>query len=466
MRLACYVALGCAVCTALLSGIAAAQFQLPAPAAGADPATATAAAKLPQRLTYQWAIGSESDAIYRTDPDLDKRVRDNSLILSPQLNGYVTYRPNDRVEATLEMILEREWAAREQHTVQLPNGETLVAPKRGLSLIVDQAFVRYRVNPGFEVLAGRRNFEDDRHWLYDTSLDVVHARLRRGFFTLEASTGRKDMVDGDLLRKANRTQINNHMLFADYRGFEDHKLGAYAIIRDDRSRREGRPRLTGLQAIGSPNRNLNYWVDVGWLRGRDELQRRFSGRAIDAGATYRFLLARYFPNVTLSYANGSGDSNADDTVNHEFRQTGLHSNERRLAGVAKFKLYGEALDPDVSNLRILTAGFGFIPTQNVTVDLLHHRYRLNELADEVRNSAITAQMNQVDTALSRDVGRGYDLVIGIRSLFGLRRLGMDLRAGMFRPGRAFLRNVGDDENPDIRRADRAYTLFAKFWWIW
>ena len=450
-----------------------AQFELPRPSPGTQfppppPGSEAAARLFPQRLTYQWALGSESDITYRTDPDLNKRVRDNSLILGPQLNGYITYRPSDWLEATLEMLIEREIAAREVHTLTLPSGEVRVAEKRQLSLAIDQAFVKLKP-PGkpYELWTGRINFEDDRHWLYDTSLDVALVRYRQGYFQAQASMGRKDMVDGDLLRHVPTTRINNYILYMDYRGVEDVKLGAYTIMRDDLDRRnEGRPRLMGVNALGAPSRAFSYWGEFAVLRGRDEAARRFSGHAFDVGGTYRFLGLPFFPNVTLAYAAATGDRDPADNVNNEFRQTGLHSNESRFAGVAKFKTYGETLDPDLSNLKIVTAGLGFIPTPNVTVDVVLHGYRLDRLADEIRGSAITAQMAQVDSDLSRNVGRALDVVFGFRSLFGYRRLGMDLRMGWFFPGKAFLRNDGTDTNPDIQRADRAFSMMAKFWWIW
>jgi alginate production protein len=99
----------------------------------------------------------------------------------------------------------------------------------------------------------------------------------------------------------------------------------------------------------------------------------------------------------------------------------------------------------------------------VSVDVVYHRYRLHEFADENRNWALTAQMSQVDPP-SKNVGDAIDLVIGLRNLFGLRRLGMDLRVGWFFPGTAFLRNDGDEDNPVIRKADTGFTIVTKFWW--
>src|SRR5690349_15813023 len=48
-----------------------------------------------RQLPYQYAYGAEGEAVYRRDPDLNRDARDNSLIVKPQLNGIITYRPTN-----------------------------------------------------------------------------------------------------------------------------------------------------------------------------------------------------------------------------------------------------------------------------------------------------------------------------------------------------------------------------------
>jgi alginate production protein len=170
--------------------------------------------------------------------------------------------------------------------------------------------------------------------------------------------------------------------------------------------------------------------------------------------------------VTLGWATASGDANPNDGKNHEFRQTGLQSNEMKMAGVPKFKYYGEALDPDLSNLQVLTVGLGLRPAPTFSVDLVYHKYRTNEHAEEIRNWALTAKMNQDPSQPpSNDVGTGLDVVFGFRNLFGVRRLGLDLRAGWFFPGKAFRSEVpGDPDNPKYRPSDKGVSVLAKFWY--
>ena len=463
-------------------GFILAQFQLPNPSAAQD--TQSAAKDTPPAavdlqpaqgerrprllhgvLEYQYALGSESDITYRRNPDTNRRVRDHALIVAPQMNGYITYRPNARVEMTLELILEREFDAQVQKVLVLPNGDTRLAQRKRTSFLVDQGFVTLKHAP-FELLFGRKNFEDERHWLYDTSLDTVLARYRQGVFQAEASVSRKDKWDLDLARNVARGRVNNYMLYMTYRGIEDMRLHGYAVKRDDRAvvKSEGQPVIMGASVQGNPSNSFRYWAEHAYVRGHDELNQKLSGYALEVGSTYQFTNLPLRPNVTLAGAFGTGDGNVTDNKNNAFRQTGLQSNESRYAGVSKFKTYGEVLDPELSNLKIYTVGVGFQPAPGVTADMVYHRYRLHKIAEEVRNSPITAQLNQVDTRQRKDVGQALDIVLGFRQLFGVRRLGLDLRMGVLFPGKAYLRNDGDDVDPIYRNGDKSYAMVAKLWY--
>lgn len=452
-----------------------AQFQLPkAPSGGQVSPGDPASSKYPERpliqsLTYQYSYGSESDIKYRRDVDLDKRLRDNSFTLEPQINGSVIYRPTAQVEMMLEAILQREIAASRQEPITLPNGQTQLAPRRYTSLPIDQAWVTFKELGPIDLTLGRRNFEDNRHWLYDTSLDAALIKLKQGPFQAEFSVSRKDRLDLDLLAPVEKTRTDNYMAYLEYRGIEDIKLAGYTIFREDHTGKEGRPLHVGVRASGTPSDQFNFWTELALLRGKDEAKKKFKGHAFDLGGTYRFTDLPYAPNVTLGYAYATGDDNPDDNVNREFRQTGLQSNEGRLGGVPRLKYYGEALDPELSNLQILTAAVGFRPVPNVSVDLVYHHYRLNKISDTIRNAALTAQMNQDDTQLSKNAGNALDIVLGFRNLFGVRRLGLDLRAGWFFPGKAFRNEekvidpVTNEEKIVFVKANKAIGVVAKFW---
>jgi len=440
-----------------------AQFQLPP----AGPEGGAPEAQLPRQLTYQYAYGSESSVVYVRDADLNKGTRDNVMLVAPQVNGVIVYRPNDWLVATLEMVAEIEIPVQQEETVTLPNGQTRPDLPTNSQLFVDQAFVTIRnIIAPFEFNLGRRNYEDERHWLYDASLDTASLAFRLGAFRVEAFAGREAWKSWNLWpnQVQVKDRINTSLVYLEYRGIEDLRLAAYTITRDDLTRNEGQPRLWGVRAIGSPSAELSFWTELAYLGGRDAQGTKYQGTGYDVGFTYRFPGVPFSPNITLGYAYGSGDAGQNPQRNYTFRQTGLQSNEQRWAGVAKFKYYGEVLEPELSNIGILTLGIGARPTPSFSIDFVYHTYRLAKIADEVAGSPITAQMAQFDPLLSKRVGSELDIILGFRELFGIRRLGMDVRMGWFFPGAAFIQNDGDDENPVLRKADKGFTFVAKFWW--
>lgn len=454
---------------ALGPGIQVAQFQVPtmpapAPTGEGEAESAPAPAPLPalpSRLVYEYAYGSESEAGYRRNADLDDNLNDDFMLLQPELNGTLIYRPTDWLETTLELILEGEVLVKGDRKVLLPGGDVELRPDNGIHLLIDQANVRiHGVTDPFSFILGRRNYEDARHWLYDTSIDVGAIGFSMGRFQALASYGREIARDLDVLDLQRRDRINTAMLHGEYRATDDIKVAAYTIRRDDRTERDGWWQLTGLRSFGYPVAGLSYWADLAAVYGRDEEKRRIRGYGFDVGATYQFRGVPLVPSVTLAYAYGSGDDNPEDNTNGDFRQTGLQSNEQKFAGLSEFRYYGEALDPELSNLHILTLGVGFRPIRDTSVDLVYHRYWLDEPAEELRGTALTAEMNQDPSRRSDDLGHGLDLVIGFRNVFGIQRMGIDLRAGLFFPGDAFRNERGEDT---FVGADTAAAVVAKFW---
>lgn len=435
-----------------------AQFALPKPAdKGKAPAP-----QIPKVLPFEYAFGIELESPYRRNADLDRSLSDNSLIATPSVFGTVTYRPTDWLESSLELKLERPYGLRGKAQIILPD-EPVQPTETRLTLFFDEIFVRIKP-PGtpIELTVGRRKFEDARLWLYDTSLDALILTLKPGDFHIEASVSRENFRDLDLIAPVSDSKINNWILYTEYRGIEDHKFAGYWIHRNDlrNPSEEGRPQHFGVRAQGRPSDSFNYWTELAYLRGSDESSQRFSGYAFEVGGTYRFLDLPLQPNITLRYAFGSGDNDPNDNRNTQFRQTGMQTNEAKFGGVTQFKVYGETLDPELSNLKIFTAGIGLRPAASIFVELVYHHYRLNAVADEIRGSALTAQMNQVGSRLSKDVGSGLDIILGFRNLFGVRGLALDARAGLFFPGDAFVR----ERDSVVRNADKGISFIAKFFY--
>ena len=158
-------------------------------------------------LQYEYSYGSESDIEYRENADLDNSLKDDKLILTPELNGFFRYRPTNWIEATTEMIFDREIPIFEEDLVVLPDGDIAFAPDRRFSLLVDQLyFTLKQVIAPFKLSVGRKNFEDVRHYIYDTSIDIAQLEFKQGKFWTELWFGRENLVDLDAIKKIRPTE--------------------------------------------------------------------------------------------------------------------------------------------------------------------------------------------------------------------------------------------------------------------
>jgi hypothetical protein len=157
--------------------------------------------------------------------------------------------------------------------------------------------------------------------------------------------------------------------------------------------------------------------------------RSVRGWALDAGLTW-ILPVFAEPRITVGYAIGSGDGSPDEGADRSFRQTGLHSNAPGFGGVRRFRQYGLLLDPELSNLSVLTLGVGCSLLQSSSLDLVYHRYRLQEPAASLRSARIDTTLNGRD----RDLGEAFDLVLGLEEW---ERVEVEVAGSVFQAGPAF-----------------------------
>jgi alginate production protein len=342
---------------------------------------------------------------------------------APELSLAFSFDPDPTFQAFLNVAISREivWKIEADRT----------KPSEEPELELKELFVWLRPPPGgLSLQIGRQRFEDERQWLYDEELDAVRLHYRRAALAVELSLSQDGLVRKDLLSSTRREHINNYVLYASYRPVEDFALDAYAIVRDDLSAPDRhRPVFVGVRSRGEPVEDLDYWLELGYVAGR-EGSRKLSGWGIDLGATYEFQIAPK-PALTLGFAFGSGDRSPDDGTDRSFRQTGLQENESDFGGATDFKYYGEVLDPELSNLAILTAGVGIRPSDKFSVDLVYHYYLQHHAAATIRDAGIAAE----PSGRSRRLGSAVDLILGLEEIYD--RLEVKAVLGYFSPGSAF-----------------------------
>ncbi|MGE3163959.1 MAG: alginate export family protein [Planctomycetota bacterium] len=278
---------------------------------------------------------------------------------------------------------------------------------------------------------GRQDFDEPREWLYDENLDAVRVYWRPDPFEVEYAVG-SYLAD----EPRGRDETTYQFLTLRWHYAPKSHFAAYVIDVQDRSDRDDSPFYVGLRAMGRHEKSVRYWLDYSYLdgvNGRGEI----TAHAGDVGVGYQARHLPLRPYAYAAYAFATGDRKSSGRSDRNYRQTGLHDNTARMFGVASFSYYGELLDPELSNLHVLTLAIGVKPVEWASLDLVYHRYRQHAAADFLRDSSL----RESPTGFDVDIGEEIDLIIGLDKLF--RHLDVEIDVGYFIPGRAF----GESDRP-------------------
>jgi alginate production protein len=367
----------------------------------------------------EWQISARVtfDTGVLTEEDLDTATSDERLRILPEARFEVLHTPDDDLEifGSVEAgyDLERQngrW--REEERFEL----------RELYVLVDDFIAK-----DFQLQVGRQDVEDGREWLYDSRLDGVRLAYDHRAWRIEAMWGREELVRANLLRKnPGRDKVDVWLLHAEYEATKDWDLAAYVIKQNDLRLSNVSPLTMGIQSEGRTG-PIGHWLELARQRGTSGT-RQLKAWALDAGLIW-YLPLPASPALFGGYARASGGGDA--VTDRGFRQTGLQDNEDRITGLSNVRYYGEALDPDLSNLEIITAGLGFRPTHSSSIEVIAHRYRqVVRDDDDLRGSPISALLD----GNSRDVGTELDLAVSARLS---RSAAIETKFGWFMPGKGF-----------------------------
>jgi hypothetical protein len=327
---------------------------------------------------------------------------------------------------------------------------------------------------GLSVDVGRLDFEDDRRWWWDDELDAARVIWEAGdvevqlALAYEIASSRSDQS----FVEPEQERVLRWIGEASWDLAEAHSLQLFLLHQDDHSPREGvgqsvpaereddsdarlswlGGRATGLADLAASG-FVGYWLDAALVRGKEreidfgdvmdgrvvagEVARHdVSGWALDVGVDWLLPLS-FEPRLFAGYAYGSGDatSGGDDRA---FRQSDLQANEAGFGGVERFNSYGLLLQPELSNLGIVTVGAGLALFRSSSLDLVYHHYRLAEPAEDLRDSLLQAQLD----GQHRELGHGIDLVLALEEW---ERFELDVALAALRTSNAF--GIGDNEPP-------------------
>ena len=346
------------------------------------------------------------------------------------------------------------------------------------------------------VQAGRQRFFDDREWWGDQDLDAARLRIDVPRFHAEVAVAHEllpleldessiDPEDKKVLQILGNVQ---------WEWARRHRIAVYALYRYDYSSEQSvkgpsrcvstedldmamvpedsRPffrtdcvdfedesdeNLTwfGVSASGRWKARgagrVYYWLEAAGVAGKETFtnyagpdgsryvssrdRHNVEGFGLDLGATWELpLFGR--PAITVGYAFGLGRSGDVEERDRGFRQTGLQDNSDKFRGVASFRYYGEIVDPELSNLHIMTVGAGLRFLKKSSIDLVYHHYQQDKATTFLRD----ARLRRDPDGRHRHIGDEFDLILGIEDFDPLE---VKFVASIFRAGEALQPLDGD-----------------------
>jgi len=456
------IALACSCLTALAQPSTAPETEdtrVPTPAQRPDesrsdtPLTTTLFGR-PVELGLSYEVSQER----RLNHDLDKRVLRDRDVLEHELKLDARWRTSASSSVFVQGVaLAERRTARRDGSVQSAHSF-----ERGQTWVLLEGLGGQPVS----VQLGRIALVDARSWWWDEDLDAARLSLATGAWKLDTGVAREVARVSSALPGIEPSAQGITRWFGDasVNWAPAHTLGVVWLLADDRSgapaagtlfeegredEQDARLRWWGLRASGevrnAAGHRFSYHANAALVRGRvtrtafsdapagqrvagTSTERRVRGQAWDAGLQWR-LPGSARPTFSIAAAQGSGgdDGAAED---HNFQQTGLHENKGRVGGVKRVRYYGELLNPELSNLRITTLGFGLRVLPRSSLELLAHRYRQQVASTRLAG----ARPSEHPLGLDRDIGREVDLVLALREV---RWFELVLKLSRFTPGKAY-----------------------------
>ncbi len=306
-------------------------------------------------------------------------------------------------------------------------------------------------NQGFDLTAGRQDFDDPREWIYDQNLDALRLTWIRPDWRMDVSAS-TTLTDG-----SERDEESWNAVAYLSNNDDDRYLAVYGLLREtDEAPTEVRNAsddpvivdlsessvFLGARALGEWLPQNESWADFSFLIAQrdapvnqgpvnvvvDEVD--VAAWAYDVGTTWEPPFADPF-YFTIAYAFGQGASDA----NESYRQTGYQDNTAKFGGVTSFSYYGELFEPELSNLGITTLGVGTRIAERTSLDLVYHTYTQDEASAAYSPfPGIEANLDRRPNGADADLGWELDLIFGYRRF---KSWDLEIVGATFEPGEGF-----------------------------
>jgi len=293
------------------------------------------------------------------------------------------------------------------------------------------------------VLVGRKQFRDERAWWYSNQLDVVQAKYSTTLLKADISYGGRLVDERVITESENIGFEDSEFLIAhlDYHFYYQHHFQAFVVYQNDDFSNNQIGNALNINSTLKPELNLlwlgfrfngrlplvdksrlSYWLDVATVNGseREFLTNPISStqteitsiRDIDVSAGYGFDFGAAWKTAddkwgfATNYAFGSGDSSTENKQS-SYRQPGIAINKGSVFGEKRYRIYGELLRPELSNLQLLSFSAGRKINPSLWLQVTYFHYRQVQADKELRASSLIISPN----GESKNIGDEVDLML-------------------------------------------------------
>ncbi len=251
-------------------------------------------------------------------------------------------------------------------------------------------------------LIGRKILNDGRAWYYNSSVDTI------GFFNSDDLLLYDIYFGGRFNNEKTFTENDNSYGLKDtkfliahlkYEYFIRHFIEGFFLLEHTKDLRT--LRWYGIRADGNKkfsNSSLKYWADFALLRGN--FNQKITANGLDLGAMYNKDTSPYI--FGASFARGSGSKDG----RHNFYMPYLTNAKHKLNKIPSFRYYGEFLNPDLSNLQIISLYGNYDFKNGNTLSLAIHNYNQIKASKVLRATDMVLTPN----GKSKDIGNEFDLI--------------------------------------------------------
>lgn len=325
----------------------------------------------------------------------------------------------------------------------------------------------------FGLLAGRKQFRDNRGWWYDNQLDVAQLQYNSTLFSASFSYGGR-IIDERFVSETQNIGFEDSQFFighADYHYYYNHHIQPFVIYQTDDFSNNKIGKLVNIDSSLKPEldlvwvgvrfnglfflpdrSHLDYWADVATVSGtvRNFATTNVSSnvnsitaiRSIDVSQSYGLDLGVIWKaaedswGVSINYAHGSGDDSDSDNQS-SYRQPAIANNRGRVLGPSRDRIYGELLRPELTNIQLVGISTGARLNKYLWLQGSYFHYWQIEASRQLTASNLSITPN----GRNKEIGNEVDLTLVAT---WLDHLSTQLTLSGFHAGSAFNRVSGSD----------------------